>query len=123
MDGVEIFTCVDGDRVDPSPRDRRVLMEAFSFDAAQATTSPAKEEREQSPTQRKRGKTDGYIRGSLITCIYNLNSYLISLIFMLILCNYDACYLNFMNFLQWNGILLKFIFMHKLGIIICLIDD
>ena len=30
----------------------------------------------------------------LITCIYNLNSYLISLIFMLILCNFDACYLN-----------------------------
>ena len=37
----------------------------------------------------------------MITCIYNLNSYLISLIFMLILCNYDACYLNFMNFLHW----------------------
>ena len=59
----------------------------------------------------------------VITCIYNLNSYLISLLFMLILCNYDACYLNFMNFLHCNAILLKFIFMHKLGIIICLIDD
>ena len=54
----------------------------------------------------------------MIACIYNLNSYLISLIFMLILCNYDACYLNFMNFLHWNVILLKFIFMHTLGIII-----
>ena len=62
-------------------------------------------------------------RASLITCIDNLNSYLISLIFMLILCNYDACYLNFMNFLHWYAITLKFIFMHKLGIIICLIDD
>ena len=60
---------------------------------------------------------------SVITWIYNLNSYLISLIFMLILCNYDACYRNFMNFLHWNTILLKFIFMHKLGIIICLMDD
>ena len=59
----------------------------------------------------------------LITCIYNLISYLISLIFMLILCNYDACYLDFKNFLHWNAILLKFIFMHKLGIIICWIDD
>ena len=38
------------------------------------------------------------IIGPLITCIYNLNSYLISLIFMLILCNYDACYLNFYEF-------------------------
>ena len=60
---------------------------------------------------------------ALITCIYNLNSYLISLTFMLILCNYDACYHNFMNFLHWYAITLKFIFMHKLGIIICLIDD
>ena len=40
----------------------------------------------------------------LITCIYNLNSYLVSLIFMLILSNYDACYLDFMNFLHWNDI-------------------
>ena len=61
--------------------------------------------------------------GVLITCIYNLNSYLISLIFMLILCNYDACYLNFMNFLHWYAILLKFIFMHKLGLIMCFLDD
>ena len=34
----------------------------------------------------------------LITCIYNLNSSHISLIFMLILCNYDACYRNFHEF-------------------------
>ena len=34
----------------------------------------------------------------LITCIYNVSSYLISLILMLILCNYDACYLNFYEF-------------------------
>ena len=34
----------------------------------------------------------------MITCIYNLNSYLISLIYMLILCNHDACYLNFYEF-------------------------
>ena len=61
--------------------------------------------------------------GVMITCIYKLNSYLISLIFMLILCNFDECYLNFMNFLHWNAILLKCIFMYKLGIIICLIDD
>ena len=60
---------------------------------------------------------------ALITCIYNLNSYLISLIFMLILCNYDACYLNFMNFLHGYAILLKFIFMHKLGLIMCFLDD
>ena len=59
----------------------------------------------------------------VITCIYNLNSYLISLIFMLILCNYDACYLNFMNFLHWNDILLKFIFMHNLGLIMSFLDD
>ena len=55
----------------------------------------------------------------MITCIYNLNYYLISLIFMLILCNYDACYLNFMNFLHWYATTLKFIFMYKLGIIMC----
>ena len=61
--------------------------------------------------------------GPLITCIYNLNSYLISLTFMLILCNYDSCYLNFMNFLHWYAIKLKFIFMHKLGIIMCFLDD
>ena len=60
---------------------------------------------------------------AVITCIYTLNSYLISLIFMLILCNYDECYLNFMNFVHWNNTLLKFIFMHKLGMMICLIDD
>ena len=29
----------------------------------------------------------------------------------------------FRNFLHWYVISLKFIFMHKLGIIICLIDD
>ena len=34
----------------------------------------------------------------MITCIYDLNSYLISLIFMLILCEYDACYHNFYEF-------------------------
>ena len=54
----------------------------------------------------------------LITCIYNLNSYLIPLIFMLILCNYDSCYLNFMNFLHWYIISLKSIFMHNLGLIL-----
>ena len=59
----------------------------------------------------------------VITCNYNLNSYLISLIFMLILCNNDACYLNFMNFLHWYAIILKFIFMHKLGLIMCLFYD
>ena len=58
-----------------------------------------------------------YLQKGLITCIYNLNSYLISVIFMLILCNYDACYLNFMNFLHWYGILLNFIFMPNLGLI------
>ena len=35
---------------------------------------------------------------SLITCIYNLNSYLILLIFMLILCEYNACYHSFYEF-------------------------
>ena len=64
-----------------------------------------------------------FLHWYMITCIYDLNSYLISLIFMLILCKYDACYLNFMNFLHWYVILLKFIFMHKLGLIMCFIDD
>ena len=60
-----------------------------------------------------KGGTD--LRGaSWITCIYNLNSYLISLIVMLILYNYDACYLDFMNFLHLNAILLMFIFLHKI---------
>ena len=36
--------------------------------------------------------------GGVITYIYNLISYLILLISMLILCNYDACYLNFHEF-------------------------
>ena len=71
----------------------------------------------------KRDRNVAANHGPLITCIYNLNSYLISLIFKLILCNYDACYLNFMNFLHWYVISLKSIFMHKLGIILCLIDD
>ena len=34
-------------------------------------------------------------KGLLITCIYNLNSYPNWLIFMLILCEYDACYHTF----------------------------
>ena len=42
---------------------------------------------------------------------------------MLILCDYDACYHSFMNFLYWQAILLKFIFMHKLGLIMYFIDD
>ena len=67
----------------------------------------------------KRGKG----RKQVTTCIYNLNSYLISLIFMLILCNYDARYLNFMKFLHWNVILLKFIFMHNLGLIMSFLED
>ena len=58
-----------------------------------------------------------YLQKGLITCIYNLNYYLISLIFMLILCNYDACNLNFMNFLHWYAILLKLIFMPYLGLL------
>ena len=29
----------------------------------------------------------------------------------------------FMNFLHWYVILLKFIFMHKLGLIMCFLDD
>ena len=48
----------------------------------------------------KRDRNVAANHGPLITCIYNLNSYLILLIFKLILCNYDACYLNFMNFLH-----------------------
>ena len=58
----------------------------------------------------------------LITCIYHFNSYLIQPIFMLILYNYDACYHSFMNFLHWYAILLKSIFMHYLGLIMCFID-
>ena len=41
---------------------------------------------------------------------------------MVILCNYDACYHSFMNFLHWYAILLKAIFMHYLGLIMCFID-
>ena len=36
--------------------------------------------------------------GVVITCIFNLNSYLILLIFILILCDYDACYHIFYEF-------------------------
>ena len=36
--------------------------------------------------------------GDLITLIFNLNSYLIYLIFRLLLCNYDACYHSFYEF-------------------------
>ena len=46
----------------------------------------------------------------------------ISLIFMIILCNYHACYHSFMNFLHWFAILLKSIFLHYLGLIMCFID-
>ena len=41
---------------------------------------------------------------------------------MLILCNYDACYHSFMNFLHWHAILLNSIFLHYLGLIMCFID-
>ena len=41
---------------------------------------------------------------------------------MLILCNYDASYHSFMDFLHWYAILLKSIFMHYLGLIICFIN-
>ena len=34
----------------------------------------------------------------MITCIYNLNSYPNKLIFILILCEYDACYHTFSEF-------------------------
>ena len=36
--------------------------------------------------------------GAVITCIFNLNYYLILLIFMLILYDYDACYHSFYKF-------------------------
>ena len=41
---------------------------------------------------------------------------------MLILGNFDACYHSSMNFLYWYAILVKFIFMHYLGLIMCFID-
>ena len=42
---------------------------------------------------------------------------MLMLIIMLILCTYDACYRSFMNFLHLYAILLKFIFVHNLGLI------
>ena len=41
---------------------------------------------------------------------------------MLILCNYNACYHSFMNFLYWYAILLKFIFMYYLGLMFDLLQ-
>ena len=55
---------------------------------------------------------------SLITCIYNLNSYPNKFIFMLM-----HVIVLFRNFLHSYVISLKSIFMHKLGIFLCLIDD
>ena len=68
------------------------------------------------------GQGDG-TSGGVITCIYNL---------ILILINSYSCLFNenmmhviilFRNFLHWYVISLNMIFMHKLGIISCLIDD
>ena len=61
---------------------------------------------------------DGY----LITCIFNLKYYHIKLKLVLILCNYDAFYHSFMNFLHWRAILQKSIFLHYLRLIICFTD-
>ena len=41
---------------------------------------------------------------------------------MLILCNYDACYHSFMNFLHWHAILLNSTFFHYLRLIMCFIN-
>ena len=65
---------------------------------------------------------DTHTRALMKTCIYNLNYYLIYLIFIVIFYNYDACYHSFMNFLHWYAILLKFIFLHNLGLIMCFND-
>ena len=59
---------------------------------------------------------------TVITCIFNLKSYRIKLILKLILCNYDASYHSFMNFLHWHAILLKSMFLYYLGLIMCFID-
>ena len=58
----------------------------------------------------------------MIICIFNLKYYHMKLILMFILCNYDACYHSFMNFLHWHAILLKITFLHYLGLIMCFID-
>ena len=57
----------------------------------------------------------------MITCIFNLKYYHIKLILMLILCNYDACYHGFMNFLHWHAILVKSTFFHYLGLVCVLL--
>ena len=53
--------------------------------------------------------------------IFNLKYYHIKPILSIILCNYDACYHSFMIFLHWHAILLKSIFLHYLGLIMCFI--
>ena len=55
-------------------------------------------------------------------CIFNLKYYHIKLILMLILCNYDACYHSFMNFLHWHALLLKSTFLYYLVLIRGFID-
>ena len=44
IDGVEIVTCIDGDQVNPSPRDRRALIEAITSNAPYAATCPTRKE-------------------------------------------------------------------------------
>ena len=41
---------------------------------------------------------------------------------MLIICNFDAFYHTFMNFVYWYVILLKSTFLHYLGLLMCFID-
>ena len=56
---------------------------------------------------------------SLITCIFKFHYYHIKSILSIILCNYDACYHSFVNFLHQHFILIKSIFLHYLGLIMC----
>ena len=62
IDGFKLHTCFDCDRVDRSPPDPRASINTISSDALGAATSLENAERKVSPTQRKSGQIDGYIR-------------------------------------------------------------
>ena len=73
--------------------------------------------------EREEGRTGERERGRVITYIYNLNSYPINSYSCLFYVNMMHVIILFRNFLHWYVISVKLTFMHKLGIISCLIDD
>ena len=96
--------------------ERRALLLPFTHGCTWGEEKPCASPRSRSSLRRnfsvarERGRKRE--RG-VITCIFDLNSYLFQLIFMLILYNYNACYHSFMNFLHWCIFNLNFLHFTK----------